>query len=371
MVAITTDAVRALAGFKGGGVPVTSCYLDVDGRRHRRPQDVEHELEALLRPVRTKADGAASVRDDLARIEAYVHNGIDRSRTRGLAFFACSERDLFEVVDLPVPVRSEVTVNAVAAVGQLEQVVEAAEPLGVLLVDRQRTRMFVFQLGDLVEHTEHNDELPRDVDVRGEKERGDLAHHVSELAHQHLRRAADTAFGVYKKRPFAGFCLGVPDELSAALEAALHPYLRERLCGRVAITPAAGIEEVRKAAIEVETRAEVAREAAMVERMLAEVGAGGRGAEGLDQTLAALVQRRVDVLLVSDGYQVEGWRCAGCGNLTTVGRRCKPCGAEMEPVDNVIDEAVDLALDSSARVAICTDNADLDVHGRIGALLRY
>jgi len=31
---ITEDAVRELAGFNGEGVPVTTCYLDVDGRRY-------------------------------------------------------------------------------------------------------------------------------------------------------------------------------------------------------------------------------------------------------------------------------------------------------------------------------------------------
>src|SRR5687768_18565325 len=107
-----------------------------------------------MREARTKANGTPSVHHDLERIETFVRNGIDRSRTRGLAFFACSTQDFFEVIPLPVPVRSEVTINAFPAVGQLEKVVESAEPLGVLLVDRQRTRMFVFELGELLEHTE-------------------------------------------------------------------------------------------------------------------------------------------------------------------------------------------------------------------------
>jgi peptide subunit release factor 1 (eRF1) len=371
VVAISEDAIRTLAAFKGEGAPVTSCYLDVDGRRHRSLQDVEHELSCLLRDARSRANGTVSVHHDLERIEAYVRNGIDRSRTRGLAFFACSTRDLFQVVPLPVPVRNEVTINAFPAVGQLELVIESAEPLGVLLVDRQHTRMFVFELGELVEHTEEHDELPRDVDVRGEKERGDTASHVSELAQQHVRRAADAAFRAFQQRPFAHLCIGVPDELSTALEGALHPYLRDRLRGRIAVTPTAHVDDVRRAAIEIEAQQQRAREAELVGRMRAEVGAGGKGSAGLEGTLSALSDHRVDVLLVSDGYRAEGWRCDGCGRLAAIGRICKSCGAEMESVDNVVEEAVDLALANSARVEMCDGNPDLDVHGRIGALLRY
>jgi peptide chain release factor subunit 1 len=43
----------------------------------------------------------------------------------------------------------------------------------------------------------------------------------------------------------------------------------------------------------------------------------------------------------------------------------------MDPVDDVVEEAVEEALAQSCRVTVCAGNADLDVLGRIGALLRY
>jgi hypothetical protein len=43
----------------------------------------------------------------------------------------------------------------------------------------------------------------------------------------------------------------------------------------------------------------------------------------------------------------------------------------MESLDDVVEEAVDEALAQSCTVEICVDNADLDVLGRVGALLRY
>ena len=123
----------------------------------------------MLRDARQRANGHRSVHDDLSRIEAYVRGGLDRSDTRGLAIFACADSNLWEVIELPVPVRSRVVINHAPAVGQLESVVQEHESIGVLLADRQRARLFVFELGRLLERTELIDELPRDYDQRGQQ----------------------------------------------------------------------------------------------------------------------------------------------------------------------------------------------------------
>ncbi len=368
MPVITEDTIRELAAFRGSA-PVTSCYLDVDGRRLVRQQDVDRELETLLRKAR--AEGTSVPHDhDVARIERYVRGGFDRSHTRGLAIFACSEPDLFEVVALPVPVRSKVVVNDQPAVGALKSVVEQYERFGVLLVDRQRARMFVFELGELVEYDEVGGDSTRDVDVRGHNERGDHSHHVAELALQQVRRGAALAWTAFQRRGFERFTVGAPDDLMPALEEVLHPYLRQRSCGRIAVTPAASTEEIRAAAVRVEARVEREKEAALVQR-LRDQHAVGRAAVGLPDVLAALATHRVEVLLVSQDYAVEGWRCEPCGRLLARGRRCSECSGEMVPVADVVEEAVETALAQSCRVEVCVDNADLDVLGRVGALLRY
>ena len=89
------------------------------------------------------------------------------------------------------------------------------------------------------------------------------------------------------------------------------------------------------------------------------------------RTLGALVERRVDLLLVSDGFETEGWRCRSCRYLGPLGRRCPVCAKPMDLVDDVVEEAVEEALANKCRVQMVRENADLDVLGRIGALLRF
>lgn len=371
MPAITEDAIRELAAFRGESAPVTSCYLNVDGRHLIRREDYEHELDRVLRPARRHANGTASVTSDLKRIEEFVRAGIDRSRTRGLAMFSCTAHGLWQVVALPVPVRSRVLIQSAPAVSQLELVVNELRRFGVLLADRQRARMFVFEMGELTDHSERFDELPRDYDARGERDQGDKQSHVDALASQHLRRAVGVAFDVFQSRGFEHFAIGCPDAISSELESYLHPYLRERLTPKLEVSPAASLDQIRHAVIALEMEVDRLAEARSVERLRTAVATNQRGVAGLAGTLAALHEHRIQLLLVSDGFTQSGWRCGSCRLLTTVGRMCPSCGEEMAQVEDVVEEALDEALRQSCGVRLCVGSADLDVLGRIGALLRY
>ena len=372
MAAITQAAIRELASIRGRKAPITSCYLDVDGRRLARSKDLEHEVEIVLKGARAKADGDASILTDLQQIEQYVRGDLDRSRVRGVAIFACSVDRLWQVVELPVPVRTRVVVNDVPAVGQLEAVLRDHEPIGVLMADRQRARMFVFELGELVERSELFERVPRETDVRGLRDRGGDHPQVLEMhTRQHLRAAAQVAFEVWNQHPFTHLAIAAPDDLASQLEADLHPYLRERLCGRLSVPVTANHAEVLAAAQKIEAQVERTREARVVERLREAVAAGRKGVAGLPATVEALAEHRVATLVVSQGFSAPGWRCPGCGAPAAMGPRCKRCGGTMREVEDLVEDAVEESLAQSCQVEICVGNADLDVMGRAGALLRY
>ena len=370
MTVITEADVRTLAAVRSSSDQVTSCYLDVDGSTHVRPADYERYLDQMVRRLRDRGDVDDSVAADLARIQARVAEGFDRSHVRGVALFACGVQDLFIVHELPVPVRNQLLVNRAPAVGQLELVVQHASRLAILAADRQHARVFVSSLGEMVEHVERTDELPRDYDDVGVADRGDVADHRDELIHQHLRAAAELAWQVHQDTGFDHLVLAASAQVAAELEGLLHPYLRDRLHGRIDLAVQASEGEVRAAALDAERAVERAREAAVVAELREAVAADGRAVAGIEGVLDALAQKRVDRLVVSDGFSREGWLCPTCDRLATVGRTCS-CGAEMAQVADLIEEAVDAAFAQSARVEVCAGDADLDVLGRIGALLRY
>lgn len=372
MAALSQDVIRSLASFKGGDGPVVSLYLDVDGRRFVRPRDYEVHLDALLRQVGEGGNGHVPASEDLRRIEAHVKGGIDRHRTRGLVLFSCAKAGLWQVLELPVAVRNQLVVNATPHIRQLEAVLDENERFGVLLADRQRARMFVFELGQLVDKSELFDELPRHEDDRGDWDKDHVRDHTADAALRHLKRAADVAFSVFQDQDFDHLILGAPDEIANELERVLHSYLKERIAARINVAVSASDAVITEAAIEVEAQVERTKEAAQVARLRDAVGAGNGGVAGLTPVLAALVERRVDTLLVSDGYEAAGWRCPVCAYLAVRGPACPVCpSSSMARVDDVVEEAVEEALNQSCRVEVVVGNPDLDVLGRIGALLRF
>ncbi|MCA1692044.1 MAG: hypothetical protein LC733_07550 [Actinobacteria bacterium] len=242
MGAISEEVVRDLAGYTGTAAPVTSLYLDVDGRRYLRSRDLEPHLDALLREgrARTSSNGLskaaiASVEADLSRMADHVRGMLHRSNTRGLALFSCTADGLWRVVELTVPVRNRVVINHTPYVRELEAVVARHERFAVLLADRQRARLFQFALGALVEKTELMDHLPRHEDDGGDLTRDQVAGQVAAATHRHLRRAAQVAFDVFREQGFDHLVLGALDEVSGALERELHPYLKERIAARLSV----------------------------------------------------------------------------------------------------------------------------------------
>ena len=370
---LNADTIKKLTHGAPGDRPVVSMYLDVDGRRWPKYQDCEARVERAVRAAvdrSAKPNGHASVLEDLRRIEAFVKGGVDRSTTRGIAMFSAGP-DFWHTFELPLAVHDQLVIDLSPHVHQLETVVATNERFTVLLVDRQRARMFVFEMGQLVDRTEQFDALPRHDDDAGDRDRRHDKHKLEAAAAQHVKRAARAAFELFQQQAFDHLIVGAGDDIAAQLEGDLHPWLRERIAAHLHIPVAASDAEVRAAALGVEEQVERSKEAALVARVRESAGAGSGGVVGLPGVLGALAERRVDTLVVSAGYEVGGWSCASCGRLAEKGPACASCGAPMERVADVVERAIEETLRQGGRVKASVGNADLDVVGRIGALLRF
>jgi peptide subunit release factor 1 (eRF1) len=264
-------------------------------------------------------------------------------------------------------VRSQLVVNDTPHVAQLEAVLDNHERIGVLVADRQHARVFVVELGEMLDRTELFDQLPRHEDAAR-----DIAQDQHAAATQHhLKRAAEAAFAAWQEQRYEHLVLCVPEELDGEVRRDLHSYLQQRVAARLTLPATASEAEIRTAVAEVEQQIERDRKAELVHRLRVAHASGNAGLAGLETVLPALGERRVGTLLVSLGYEAPGWRCPSCAQLAAKGPRCPTCEGRMTKVDDVVEEAIEEALNQDCRVEVCDGNADLDVLGRIGALLRF
>jgi peptide subunit release factor 1 (eRF1) len=185
---------------------------------------------------------------------------------------------------------------------------------------------------------------------------------------------AKVAFARLQGDPPVGILVGAPQELAGEFEGHLHPYLRERLAGRLDIdVEHTSADDVRRAAAPSIEQAAQAREDEALARMAEAFGAAtGRAASGLAEVLTAVHEQRVEILLVEAGFAAPGVLCPTCDWLGAEGATvCPADGSATERVDDLVEAAVERSLTQAADVRVLRDRAELASHGRIAAVLRF
>jgi peptide chain release factor subunit 1 len=375
---ITRNRLRRLADVKPKRGRVLSVFLNLDPTEFATPAARSTAITSVLTKAAHRIDEAegldhderAALKEDVERVrEALMASDIAQNGTRAVAVYACKPADLLEVVRINRPVDFAVVLDRSPYLEPLAA--EAHEERWcVLLVNRRNARFFVGEDGSGLEETDRvEDDVHRQHDQGGwsqaRYQRG-----VEKEKDDHLVHVADVAFVAYKQRGFDRLLVGAPDELVRELEQKLHPYLRERIAARLHLdVENSSIEDVRGAAgaaIE-DWRQRCEREA--LDRLTEGVGRGGRGAAGLAAVLQALNEQRVEMLLVGDGYRSAGGRDRETGMLHAGDHG--PDGQELERVENIVEPAIEKAIEQSARVIKVRHHDDLGPLGGIGAVLRY
>jgi peptide subunit release factor 1 (eRF1) len=88
---------------------------------------------------------------------------------------------------------------------------------------------------------------------------------------------------------------------------------------------------------------------------------------GLQSTLDALNDSRVEILMLAPGYSAPGYRDPDSGLLAAE----NSADGSAEKVEDVIEPAIEKAIEQSAEVMVVRHHEDLGPLGGIGAVLRF
>jgi peptide chain release factor subunit 1 len=130
-------------------------------------------------------------------------------------------------------------------------------------------------------------------------------------------------------------------------------------------------DEVLEAASVQMEKEDTRREREALDRLDAGLGTGGRGAAGLEEVLAVLNERRVEILLIEQGLTAPGVCCPACDWVGADGSNCPVDDTPLEQRDDIIEAAVQLAITQSAEVISVRHHDDLDGRGSVAAVLRF
>lgn len=383
--------------------PVLSLYLKSWGPAAER----KAVLKNLIR------DGESAIEDDtgwnaerkkaarglLEKLKARGEELLAETSTQGRGSFALfAEPGELKTLKLPVDLRDRIVVDRSPYASPLSSLIDQYERYCVVLCDQRRARLFESYLGnaDGWEEIESEHQRHRSQPAGGPAGRSGGAHggsyHGLEalprknravfLLHQHLQAVADRAFRRFKLRPFDRLILCGPKEILPQLEEQLHSYLKERVVAREQLPVDTPPRDAQRRVLEIEAEVEARKERELLEEVRNRLGSSGLATSGMDETLRSLFFGKVHTLIVPDGDQQPGRECPECKFLMyrpeDVGEKsptlveCPVCKRPTRRVPDIVDEAVELAILSGARLEhIAFARPELEELGGMAAVLRF
>lgn len=377
---LSASEISSLRGFVSHDQhPVVSLYLNVDGSRYPTRADYETELSYLINQARKTAtekmglsrDQQSRLDADLSSIGEYINLEFRRNGVRSLVIFACRAEGLWQISPLKIQMESNLFVDWKPQVAPLVETLAGYSHICLLLTSKETARIFSVYAGEINERTGILDQVLKHHE-QGGWEQAKLQRRHGLQVRNHLKKACDATMDYFKKEQFDQMVIGVADELWPELERVLHPYLKERMLGRFPMDINASADELLARVTELEERKRQQEESDLLESLGPELSAGRIYVGGLDDVLAMLNQRRVDLLLVENGYAEPGKHCPTCKTLEFGEEVCPVCGQEAEEISDVVEEAKELAVRQDATVmTVPPGHPAITRAGHIAARLRY
>lgn len=366
---ISQEQLQELLSYNSNGKPVLSLYLDSDSSQ--TPIDmVKLQVKGLIK------EAQLSQEKDGEAIERYLDLSYDWS-SPGLALFCSNGGEFFRAYPSAVSFRNRLRVGHKPYVKPLAHLLDHYAHYGVVLVDRIGARFFEYHLGEMQATDGFMGEDVRKVKqgkgssavgMRGGQGGG---RQEEEGAQRNLRDAADAASNFFARRPIRRLFLGGTAETVAQFRELLPKQMQSLVTDTFAIDMNAGEHEVRERSLSLLRGVNAAREKKLVERMLALEAQGSNAVIGLDETLQAICDKRVQTLIIGDGFRTPGYVHEVSGFVVANLAKSPLSGSELTEVEDVIDAAVAQTMSQGGHVEVISENPDLEQAGRIGAILRY
>jgi len=377
---ITREEIHELAQFEDQGACALSFYFQPAPPRnkaHKEEAILTKDLarEALRHLENTSKPKYESARADLERI-VRLSQDLRGNGAHAKAVFACSAQGFWREYDLPAQLSgTQLMVNRHFHLKPLARLLGAFPALGVVLVDRQRARLFDLRLGELTEREGFFHPLTRRG--RGDGfagyDGGHAQRRVADEARQHFKLVAEVLKNALEKHVFEKWILGCQDTHWSQFEPQLHSAVSQKLLGRFSTEVAHVSREVIRAQAErIFADWQKKRCAEVVRETIGQARSHGRGVTGLRRVLHSLELGEVQTLLVGDTYMAQAIECAGCGHLDAhLVSSCPVCGRETREVVDVAEAILPWVIRHDIELFYVKDDSEFDSVGNIAALLRF
>jgi len=349
--------------------PVLSIYLNTDPSEGSADA-YKLRLRSMLKDIEMDADVNA--------VELYFDHEYNWSG-RSVVIFSCAPEDFFRPYSFEIPIDDRLRISERPHVKPLADLLDSFGGYGVVLVDKQGARLFYFHLGELIKQDGLTGESVRHTKRGGGSQatgrRGGTAgqtDYTKEITERNMKESAEFTTRFFSENNVRRVLIGGTEDNVAAFRTQLPKSWQSLIMGTFPISMNASQIEVLERANEVGQQAEQLRKFKLIDTVVTNAAKGLGGVVGLEDTLAAVHDGRVQTLLLRAGYGEPGYLCQGCDYLTAQEiDACPFCGGEFDQITDAVDLAVRRVLRNRGEVEMLHVFEENQDFGEIGALTRY
>lgn len=348
--------------------PVLSVYLNTDPSEGNADTH-KRQLRSMIKDI--------NLTDDVEAILQFFNHEYNW-KGRGVAVFSCAPQHFFRAYPLAVPVRNLVHINDHPSVKPLAALMDNYGGYGVVLVDKQGARLFFFHMGELREQEDVSGEAVKHAKQGGASTvpgrrggAGVTSRVVDETIERNMKEAVDSAVRFFEENHVRRVLVGGTDENVKLFCSLLPKAWQSLVMGTFPMSMTASLPEVRARALELGIQAEKEREKRQVEQLITLAAKGSGAVVGLEDTIDAANNGRVQMLVINEGYRKNAFRCKSSGLLTIHPEEDCSGEEDVEAVYDVVESLVNQVLRSGGDVDVVMSSPELEKVGSIGAFLRY
>ena len=376
---ISKTDVAPVNEYKKATGRVLSVYLDVD---QSNASNLNRSFEAAFQAkvnVFARTFEQEYEHCDFETCVAEVRSALERyePRGRGLVIFARSAGSMW-MRELNVPVTTGIFWGVAPHVQQFLEALDEFEMYGVVLSDRCHSRILTAKLGVLEKFADiHALRTVGHVKTTGTDHlysQSHLQRRADEHALCHLKHVVDLLEHLSKIHPFDRLVLAGATDATSELFRLLPKIMRNKVIASATLPVKAAESRILEEVFLLGRKAERACEVQKVETLITASAKGHQAVIALENTLAALNERRVHELVYSQWFPMRVGVCETCDAVFPDDTmHCSFCNHPVKPSDDFIETAITIALAQGASIEQVRGEAaeKLRLAGGIGAFLRY
>jgi peptide subunit release factor 1 (eRF1) len=352
---------------------ILTVYLDIDPASAQR-EGYEATLLDLWKPLFARPFDEWT----RGRLEYEINAVTDIVRGwreppgRSVAMFFSGPGGMRTVLPLQFAVHSVARFEPRPVLSPLIAALDEHRRYGVVVFDKEHARIITVFLGAVEEEVMlHGDVIGRSA--AGGWGQANYARHREYHLHEHARRTVEHLWAIDRSRPLHSLILSGPDEALEVLQRMLPAALARSVAAMMHVEMFAVTPDIVKLVSAVDASAREREDRELVADLITETEKGGRATVGWDDTLQALGEGRVHMLVLPERVTRAGVQCPeGHFLATSAVRFCPLCGEQLWQSDDIAENAVRVAMLTDAQVHFLAPEASKLLASRgLAAVLRY